>query len=106
MSFNRDTYAHDLLERAGGENVCAGLGERYPLVELASVAQADPEVVLLPSEPYPFAERHRRFLEALDHTSAGRAGRVHLVDGRALFWYGPRTASAMRALRRLLVPPP
>jgi len=102
MSFNRDTYGHDLLLCAGGENVCAGYGERYPIVDLAAVAQADPEVVLLPSEPYPFGERHRGLLGALDDTATGRTGRIHLVDGRDLFWYGPRTAPAVRTLRRLL----
>ena len=102
MSFNRDTYADDLLRCAGGDNVCAGLTDRYPVVDLHTIAQTDPQVILLPDEPYPFAERHRQALGPLLEGSAGRAGRVHLVDGKALSWYGPRTAAALRDFRRLL----
>ena len=102
MSFNRDTYADDLLRHAAGDNVCAGLPDRYPVIELAAVAEADPEVILLPDEPYPFADRHRGALGALSGTSAWRSGRIHLVDGKALSWYGHRTAPALREFRRLL----
>jgi ABC-type Fe3+-hydroxamate transport system substrate-binding protein len=102
MSFNRDTYAHDLLRCAGGDNVCSELADRYPVVDLHAIAQTDPQVILLPDEPYPFAERHRQALGPLLDTSAGRSGRIHLVDGKALSWYGPRTAAALRVFRRLL----
>lgn len=82
--------------------MCADATARYPVVELETVARSDPEVILLPDEPYPFAERHRTALHALAATAAGRAGRVYLIDGKALSWYGPRTASAVRSLRSLL----
>jgi ABC-type Fe3+-hydroxamate transport system substrate-binding protein len=105
MSFNRDTYADDVLRSAGGDNVCAGLVDRYPVIDLPAVAAADPEAILLPDEPYPFADRHRAVLGELSGTSAGRSGRIHLVDGKALSWYGHRTAPALRYFRRLLVDP-
>jgi len=104
MSFNRETYAHDLLHWAGGENVCGRSPLRYPIVELSEVTRLDPEVVLLPDEPYPFAERHLSLLAALNGTAAAQTGRVHLVSGQALFWYGPRTAPAVREFRRLFSP--
>ena len=65
MSFNHDTFAHDLLRSAGGANLCADRPDRYPVVELQDIAQGDPEAILLPDEPYPFAERHRPALKAL-----------------------------------------
>lgn len=102
MSFNRDTYADDLLRCAGADNVCADRPERYPVVDLDAIARADPQVILLPDEPYPFAERHRASLGRLSGTSAWRDGLVRLVDGKALSWYGPRTVPALRAFRRLL----
>ena len=102
MSFNRDTYADDVLRLAGGDNVCADAAERYPRVDLERIAAAQPEVVLLPDEPYRFAARHRRHLTALGDTPAVRRGRVHLVDGKALTWYGPRTADALRYFRHVL----
>ena len=54
MAAAGDTYAGDLIRLAGGENVFEShvRGNRYPQVELSEVARADPEVILLPSEPY------------------------------------------------------
>jgi ABC-type Fe3+-hydroxamate transport system substrate-binding protein len=101
MSFNRDTYAHDLVQCAGGLNVCAGAEARYPIVELAAIAALDPEIVLLPDEPYPFAEKHRAYLQGLASTAAMRDRRVHFIDGKALFWYGPRTAAGLRSIAAL-----
>jgi ABC-type Fe3+-hydroxamate transport system substrate-binding protein len=96
MSFNHDTYAHDVLLCAGAENVCGEAGERYPNVDIEEVIAAGPEVILLPDEPYRFTERHRQELPALSDSPAWRAAPVHLVDGKALSWYGPRTAAALR----------
>lgn len=104
MSFNADTYCHDLLASAGGVNPCAGAAVRYPVVELEAVRAADPQVVLLPDEPYPFAERHLETLAALRDTSAWRDRRVHLVDGKALSWYGRRTVAGLEEFHRLLHP--
>ncbi len=102
MSFNADTYASDILAGAGGTNVCAGAGERYPVIDLDSIAATDPQVILLPDEPYPFQDRHRATLRPLSQTSAWRDGRVHMVDGKALSWYGHRTAPALDTFRDLL----
>ncbi|MEO8605910.1 MAG: helical backbone metal receptor [bacterium] len=102
MSFNRDTYCHDLLDCAGGDNVCAAAVERYPSVELPSVAAAAPQIILLPDEPYPFAERHRRHLGELAATPALRDDRLYLLDGKALSWYGPRTPAALRTIAGLI----
>ena len=71
-------------------------------VELAEIAAADPEVILLPDEPYRFDERHRETLRPLGETAAWRNSRIHLVDGKALFWYGPRTPGAIRLFSALL----
>jgi ABC-type Fe3+-hydroxamate transport system substrate-binding protein len=104
MSFNADTFCHDILASAGGDNVCAGATQRYPVVELPAIAQVDPQVIVLPDEPYPFAPRHRRALEPLAGTAAWRDGRIHHVDGKALSWYGARTPAALGLFFRLLHP--
>lgn len=95
MTFNADTYAHDMLRAAGGLNVCATDPMRYPTVTLETVADTAPEVVLLPDEPYHFTEKDREALAPLATTSALREGRVHFVDGKALSWYGPRIADGL-----------
>lgn len=102
MGFSAATYAHDVLRLAGGMNVLAARRERYPRVTLAEVAAAAPEIVLLPDEPYPFAARDRADLVPLATTPALASGQVHLVDGKALGWYGPRTAAGVETFAALL----
>jgi ABC-type Fe3+-hydroxamate transport system substrate-binding protein len=103
MSFNRETYAHDVLALAGGGNVCADRVERYCSVVLSDIAAALPEVILLPDEPYAFTPKVLPDLEPLRDTPAWRANRIHFIDGKQLSWYGPRTAPALRQLRARLV---
>ena len=100
MSVGSDTYVHDVLKTCGGENVC-GNSTRYPIVTLEEVEAAQPEIILLPDEPYPFcAEDLEEFYE-LD-VPAADSDRIHLVDGKLLTWYGPRMASSLMQLSALL----
>jgi ABC-type Fe3+-hydroxamate transport system substrate-binding protein len=102
MGFNRDTYCHDILACSGGANLCAEAAARYPEVDLTAIAAAVPEVILLPDEPYPFTAAHFDALAPLHRTPAWEQGRVHLVDGKALSWYGSRTPAAVELFRTLL----
>jgi ABC-type Fe3+-hydroxamate transport system substrate-binding protein len=102
MSFNQETFAHDMLWIAGGRNVCADRPERYCTVTLDEVAAAKPDVILLPDEPYVFRSRDLAALRELEATPAWQAQRVHFIDGKALSWYGPRTAPGLRYLRAIL----
>jgi len=104
MSFNGDTYADDMLWTAGGQNVCRDRAERYCTVSLPEVAAAQPDVILLPDEPYVFREKDLADLTPLHDTPAYRAGRIHFIDGKALSWYGPRTAPGLRYLQSLICP--
>ena len=100
MSVGSDTYVHDVLRICSGENVCGGY-TRYPVVGLQEVEELQPEVVLLPDEPYPFSAVDLAEFYALD-IPAAREDRIHLVDGKLLTWYGPRMASSLTQLAALL----
>ncbi len=102
MTINADTYVHDMLAACGGENVFAAMPTRYPQVTLADVARARPEVILLPDEPYRFRRAHIADFSAHPEIPALRDGRVHLVDGKLLSWYGPRIGEALVGLTTLL----
>jgi len=102
MTINADTYVHDMLAVCGGANVFAGRPKRYPEVTLADVALARPEVILLPDEPYRFRRVHVADFAAHPEIPALRGGRVHLVDGKLLSWYGPRIERALAVLPGLL----
>ena len=89
MTISADTYGSSLLAAIGVDNVYADLPDRYPTVDLADVAERRPRLVVLPSEPYPFAERHLAGIAA-----ALPDAQPVLVDGRDLFWWGVRTPGA------------
>jgi len=104
MSVGSDTYAHDLIELCGGENVFAGQRERrYPIVRLSEIEAASPEVVLLPDEPYRFGPAEVELLGAL-RIPAAASGRIHCLDGTLVSWYGPRIGRAIETLGALLDP--
>jgi ABC-type hemin transport system substrate-binding protein len=124
MTFNRDTYAHDVLQRCGGENVFIGrsrlypleadLGEgqaedpggrdtRYPRVTPEEVAKAEPEVILIPDEPFAFSDDDELRLRAvLAETPAVRENRVQRIDGSLLTWHGTRLARALAEIPNCL----
>jgi ABC-type Fe3+-hydroxamate transport system substrate-binding protein len=113
MTFNADTYPHDLLRLLGCENVFAdrerqypleadlGGGEpveqpgrdtRYPRVTGEEIAAAAPGLVLLPSEPFSFKPGDEAPLREL----LGEDVRYDFMDGSLLTWHGTRLAKALR----------
>jgi ABC-type Fe3+-hydroxamate transport system substrate-binding protein len=102
MTVGPGTYMHDFIAVCGGDNVFGLRHERYPLVQLSEVAERDPEVVLLPDEPYRFGPEHVAEISAYREVSAVRAGRIYLVEGKQLCWYGPRIAGSLRHVQELI----
>ena len=98
MTINGDTYMHDMLAVCGGDNVFAERAKRYPEVALEEVATARPDVIVLPDEPYRFRRAHIADFAPYPDLPAVRDGRIHLVDGKLLSWYGPRIARALELL--------
>jgi ABC-type Fe3+-hydroxamate transport system substrate-binding protein len=94
MSLAGGTYGSSLLATIGVDNVFADADDRYPTVTLEDARARRPDVVLAPSEPYPFRERHVPLL--------AEVAPVVLVDGQDLFWWGVRTPAAAERLRRQL----
>ncbi len=92
LGLGSEAYAHDLLEVAGAENVLAAQ-PRYPELTMDDLRALAPDLVLLPDEPYRFRETDRRAFSGI--------APARLVDGRMLWWYGPRIPAAIRTLRAL-----
>jgi ABC-type Fe3+-hydroxamate transport system substrate-binding protein len=103
MTLSRDTYAHDLLACAGIANVFADATERYPRVTAEEIAARDPDLVLLPDEPYRFTAEDADELArgALAGTRAAHGRHLHVIDGTLAFWHGPRIAPALELLANL-----
>jgi ABC-type Fe3+-hydroxamate transport system substrate-binding protein len=101
MTINGDTYVNDVLWTCGGENVFARSADRYPTITLEDIRAAGPDVILLPDEPYRFRAAHLADFTPLTDVPAVRTGRIHLVDGKLLSWYGPRIGEALDRLPAL-----
>lgn len=103
MAAGSRTYINGVIETLGGVNVYADLPERYPKTTLAELTSHAPDIVLLPGEPYPFAERHvEEVRAAAPLTPASRSGGITLCNGEDLCWFGSRTPDALARLRPLL----
>lgn len=130
MTINGSTYISDLLRVCGGENVFRERQRRYPLaadlvpdppfqakaadpigpqpdiryprVTLAEILSTQPEVILLPSEPYLFTPTDRDYWMQLTELPAAQNQRIHLVDGSLLTWHGTRLAKALQEIPALL----
>jgi ABC-type Fe3+-hydroxamate transport system substrate-binding protein len=84
------TFTGDLAARLGLDNVYASHPGRYPRVSLDDLAARQPDVVVLPDEPYRFSRA--------DGPEAFPGYRVALVEGRSLTWYGPSLLTARTRL--------
>ena len=93
MAAGPDTYVSDLARQAGFIPIGP---DRYPQLSDAQIEHLDPEVILLPTEPYRFNARHAAELRKL----LPRA-RVEIVDGQAMTWYLSRTEEGLAMLRSL-----
>jgi ABC-type Fe3+-hydroxamate transport system substrate-binding protein len=93
MALGEPTYGSAVLRALGLANVAAGAGA-YPQLDLGEATRRGADLVVAPSEPYPFAERHRAELE--------QVAPVVLVDGQDLLWWGARTVGALGRLRAVL----
>jgi hypothetical protein len=94
MVLGRDTFAGDVLARLGVHNLYGRADERYPRVTVADMTARDPDLVVLPDEPYAFGPG--------DGPEAFPGHAVALVSGRHLEWYGPSLAEAPAVLRAQL----
>ncbi len=123
MTFNNDTYSHDVLSLFGGVNIFGerrrrypleadlGLGEeenpegrdeRYPCVTLDEILAGQPDVIIFPSEPYSFSPSERQYLlQRLARTPAVISNRIHDVDGSLIHYPGTRLGLALSTLSQL-----
>lgn len=88
MSVNRDTFASALLSLAGGRNVFGDAPTRYPEIRIDELVAADPQLVLLCTEPFPFEAKH---IDELCALTGWPRSRFRIVDGEYLSWHGSRT---------------
>ena len=85
MAAGHGTFINDMLLRCGLQNVFDEGDARYPEITPQELAESDPDIILLSSEPYPFKEKH---IQELNMICPGTP--VRIVDGELFSWYGSR----------------
>ena len=96
LSVGNDTFIHDMLTRCGFQN-CIANQMRYPELSSKQLTELNPDLLFLPSEPYPFSKKHfEEFCKILPNSS------IHLVDGEMFSWYGSRLIKACDYFKSIL----
>ena len=90
MTVGADTYGASLLSHLGIDVLFSDMDDPYPTIGEQQLADTEIDVVLAPTEPYPFSERHIGMLKSI--------APAVLVDGQDLFWWGTRTSAAIDRL--------
>lgn len=95
MAAGQSTFIDHMLQRCGLANAFALT--RYPAVTPAEIAEANPDLILLSSEPYPFKDKHIEEFRSICPNA-----KIMVVDGEMFSWYGSRLQHAPAYFTRLL----
>ncbi|HXH99380.1 MAG TPA: helical backbone metal receptor [Sphingobacteriaceae bacterium] len=90
----QNTFINTMLIAAGWQNAFQNF--RYPVISEKDIITANPEVIFLSSEPYPFKEKHIAEFKLLCP-----AAKVIVVDGELFSWYGSRLKYTADYLKKL-----
>lgn len=97
MTINSDTFIHDMMQQVDLQNCFSSEKSRYPVITESMLKDADPEVILLSSEPYPFKEKHIKELSSICPNA-----RIFLVNGEMFSWYGSRLIQSPLYFQKLI----
>jgi len=89
------TFIDDMLQRCRLQNAFAHL-TRYPQITESDIQRADPDIILLSSEPFPFKPKHQQLLQTILPYA-----KYYFVDGEMFAWYGSRLLLAADYFRKL-----
>lgn len=85
MVAGNNTFINEMLSVCGFVNVFDNKSGRYPEISNEELKSANPDVILLSSEPFPFAEKHIKQFKDICPTA-----KIMIVDGELFSWYGSR----------------
>ena len=124
MTFNQHTYCHDLLTQLGGRNCFStrprrypleadlglrqserdkGRDTRYPRITISEIVSADPAIIILPDEPFPFSqEHHALFQEIWCNRLPEKQPGIFPIDGSLITWHGTRLRRALPIIQEII----
>ncbi len=89
MAAASGTFINEMMSAAGFQNIFSNK-TRYPEITLEELSTAQPQVILLSSEPFPFKEKH---MAEIREQCPGSV--VESADGELFSWYGSRMLQAV-----------
>ena len=96
ISVGPGSFAHDLIEIAGGRNVASQSSSRYRKYTLEEIILADPEVIIIcsmtPDDP---CLAQKRWWKEWTNISAVRNGRIYVIEANLLTRPGPRMVAGL-----------
>jgi ABC-type Fe3+-hydroxamate transport system substrate-binding protein len=95
MTAAQNTFIHSMLELCKFDNAFKNM-ERYPEISEEQLKSANPELILLSSEPFPFKEKHIDYFKNICPKAV-----VKLVDGELFSWYGSRLIHSAKYFKQL-----
>jgi len=96
MTIGSDTFINHMLHLLGLKNVFAKI-KRYPEIIADELIQANPDLIFLSSEPYPFKDKHVEEFKTICPKAE-----VKIVGGEMFSWYGSRLLYAPNYFTELL----
>lgn len=82
MVVGKHTYINSLLNYIGWENPFTQTNDRYPMIAMDDLENAQLDYLFLATEPYPFNEEH-----VLSIKQKLPKVQTKIIDGE-MFWYG------------------
>lgn len=96
MVVSNDTFIQSMVGLTGLKNALTEVDGRYPEVSLEDMANLQPDVIFLSSEPYRFTTRDMHQMATYFPNSI-----VKLIDGEMMSWYGSRLVKSMKYVQGL-----
>ncbi|HKP86775.1 MAG TPA: cobalamin-binding protein [Blastocatellia bacterium] len=91
------SFINEMISRAGGDSVSAGLDAEYPTFSLETAVASRPEVIF-------FQAGGEKLPEWLKGTPAARSGRVFHIDDNLLLRPGPRIVDGLEQMASRIHP--
>lgn len=98
VAAGKETFVDSMLKLIKVDNVFSNLNERYPMVTGANIHLGNPDIVMLPTEPFKFEDQQAMEISAHTHDAA-----TFFVDGEVFAWYGSRLVKSIDQLKLLVL---
>jgi iron complex transport system substrate-binding protein len=105
MTVNKNTFHHDVIRLAGGDNMTKKEPITYPRISIEEVMRRRPEVIIISSmERNGRYERARKDWVKWSTIPAVKERRVHLINSDLLDRPSPRIVKGLETMARLIHP--